>query len=89
MWSRFPSEAHSLSLQVFDADGVKVLGQDSLIGDDSLYRILLDKSALQPGEYVVKLIVYDYNTRVSAPGTISRIGARFDREVVIATIEES
>ena len=55
-------EPHSISIQVFDSSGAKVLGQDTTIGYRTLTRQLIDVSSLPPGNYVVKLIVYDYNT---------------------------
>ena len=84
LWSNLPSEPHSVSLQVFDAEGAKVLGQDSTIGHTSLARHRVDISSLPPGDYAVKLIVYNFNTRASAPGTAIGTGARFERELMIA-----
>ncbi|MCY3917218.1 MAG: hypothetical protein OXG49_14520 [Chloroflexi bacterium] len=89
MWSNLPSEPHSISLQVFDDAGVKVLGQDSTIGYGSLGRHRVDISSLPAGNYVVKLIVYNFNTRISVPGVVSDSGARFERELEIATIDRS
>ena len=85
IWSNLPSEPHSVSLQIFDADGAKVLGQDSTIGHVSLARHRVDISSLPPGKYAVKLIVYNFNTRVSVPGTVIDTGAKFQRELEIAT----
>jgi len=89
MWSLLPREPHSLSLQVFDAAGTKVYGQDATIGIASLDRRRLDLSALQPGEYVIKLIMYNFDTGVSVPGTLSPDGTGFERELEIATIERT
>ena len=86
IWSSLPSEPHSVSLQIFDAAGAKVLGQDSIIGDASLERYLVDVSDLEPGEYAVKLIVYNYETRRSVSGMVSKTGERFERELTITTI---
>ena len=88
MWSSLPSETHSVSLQIFDAAGAKVLGQDSIIGDASLERYLVDMSDLEPGAYAVKLVVYNYETRRSVPGTVSRTGERFEREFLITTLTQ-
>lgn len=85
MWSDLPSETHSVSLQVFDREGAKVLGQDAAIGSASLKRYYVDVSDLEPGEYAVKLIVYDFETRRSVPGTLTGIGTRFERELLIKT----
>ena len=87
LWSNLPSEPHSVSLQVFDAEGAKVLGQDSTIGHASLSHVRVDISSLPPGDYVVKLIVYDFHSRVSAPGTVSDTGERFERELLITTLD--
>ena len=86
LWSELPSEPHAFSLQVFDAAGAKALGQDWTIGDAALARHRVDTSSLQPGNYVVKLIVYNFNTRISAPGTVTGTDTRFERELEIATI---
>ena len=85
MWSRLPSESHALSLQVFNADGDKVHGQDSIIGDASLGHYRVDLADLPPGDYALKLIVYNYETRRSVPGTFSRTGERIERELFIKT----
>ena len=86
MWSNLPDEPHSVSLQIFDAAGAKVLGHDSTIGHTSLAQHRMDISSLPPGNYVVKLIVYHFDTRVSVPGTLTGIGTRFKRELELATI---
>lgn len=88
-WSVLPSEPHAVSLQVFDASGEKAVGQDATIGIESLARQRLDVSALAPGEYRVKLIVYNFETGRSVPGSVSRDGSRFDRELDIATIDRT
>ncbi len=79
-WSALPDETHSVSLQIFDAAGQRALGQDSVIPNQSLVRQSLDLSALPPGAYTVKLIVYNFESGASAPGqTVD--GARFEREL--------
>lgn len=85
IWSGLPSEPHSVSLQVFDAAGAKILGQDSTIGHDSLGRYLIDVSDLEPGDYAVKLIVYNFESKRSVSGTVSRTGERFERDFLITT----
>ena len=89
MWSNLPSEPHSMSLQIFDAADDKVLGQDSTIGHVSLARHRIDISSLPPGNYVVKLIVYNFNTGHSVSGKVSDTSVRFDRELEIASIDRS
>ncbi|MCY3831500.1 MAG: hypothetical protein OXG85_00710 [Chloroflexi bacterium] len=88
-WSVLPSDPHSVSLQVFDAAGVKVASQDATIGIASLARQRLDVSALPPGEYRVKLIVYNFETGRSVPGALSLESTRFERELEIATIDRT
>ena len=85
-WRQLPAEPHSVSLQVFDSAGVKALGQDSTIGNAPLSRYAIDVSALAPGDYAVKLIVYNFASRQSAPGVIKATGDRFERELEIAAI---
>ena len=89
MWNSLPSAPHSMSLQTFDAAGAKVLGQDTTIGYTTLTRQQIDVSSLPPGDYVVKLIVYDYNTGQIASGTALKDGARFERRLEIATINRT
>ena len=85
-WSGLPSDPHAISLQVFDAAGVKVLGQDLVIRLESLERLRIDISALAPGNYAVKLILYKFATGASVPGTISGSGERFQRALDLGQI---
>ncbi len=87
MWSNLASEPHSVSLQIFGAADDKVLGQDSTVGHVSLRRHRVNISSLPPGGYVVKLIVYNFNTGHSVSGKVSETSVRFDRELEIATID--
>ena len=73
-----------MSIQIFDATGEKIIGQDSVIGHVSLDRQQLDLSSLPPGDYSAKLIMYDFNSGAIVPGTVTGDNARFDRELVIA-----
>ena len=86
LWSSLPDEPHSMSLQVFDAAGVKVLSQDSTLGHLSLARYDLDVSHLPRGDYAVKLVVYNYQTKRSVSGVVSRTGERFERELAVANL---
>ncbi|MCY3831498.1 MAG: hypothetical protein OXG85_00700 [Chloroflexi bacterium] len=85
LWSNLPPDPHSVSLQVFDAAGEKLIGQDSTVGDQSLTRQRIDVSSLPPGKYTVKLIFYNYLTGRSVPGVRSEEGIIFERELAIAT----
>jgi len=86
LWGDLPFEKHALSLQIFDDSGVKIHGQDAVIGEAALDHHRIEISSLPPGNYVVKLIVYNFNTRVSAPGTVTGTSTRFERELDLATM---
>ena len=88
-WSNLPDEPFSLSVQVFDAAGEKILGQDSVIGHVTLERRRLDISDLEPGNYEIMLIAYNFATGKSVAGAVTATGARFDRELVIANFNHS
>ena len=83
LWKRLPEDSYSFSIQFFDADDNKALGQDFVIGLEPLAHHRIDFSALDPGDYQVKLIVYNFETRVSVPGTVISADAHFDRELEI------
>ncbi len=89
LWKRLPEDSHSVSVQFFDSDGNKALGQDFVIGLEPVAHHRIEMSALQPGDYQVKMIVYNFETRISVPGTVIGADARFDRELEITglTIE--
>ena len=88
-WSALPPEPHSISIQVFDSSGAKVLGQDTTIAYATLTRQQIDVSSLPPADYVVKLIAYDYNTGQSTSGATLKDGANFERELEIASISRT
>ena len=87
MWSNLPDEAHSVSIQVFNAAGAKVAGHDYVIGNVSLDRFFIDFSDLATGKHEIKLIVYEFSSGRTIAGTVSSDGARFDRELTIATLD--
>ena len=86
MWSNLPDETHSLSIQLFNGAGAKVFGQDSVIGYATLDRHRIDIADLDPGNYAIKLIVYNYVTGKTVAGTQTATGVRFDRELTIADL---
>ena len=86
MWSNLPDEAHSVSIQVFNAAGEKALGQDSVIDHQTLDRQRSDISSLPAGDYSVKLILYSFDTGATVGGTVNEDGTRFERELPIATL---
>ena len=86
LWSDLPDGSYAFSIQLFDAGGAKALGHDFVIADKPLAHQHIDLSALLPGDYVAKLIVYNYDTGTSVPGTVISSGTRFDRALEIGRI---
>ena len=84
-WQQTKFGVYAYTIQLFDRDGAKVGPQsDDLIGNSGFYTRSLDISSLPPGDYAVKLIVYDYVSRKSLPGIILEGDQHFEREVEIA-----
>lgn len=86
-WEALPKTRHAISIQLFDASGGKAHNQDFVVEDLVLARHRLDISGLSPGQYGVKLILYDFNSRDSVSGVDSVTDVRFSRELEIATID--
>ena len=86
MWETLPHESHAFSVQLFDGEGNKVLGQDFTFRHDPLMHKRIDLSSLPLGYYLVKFIVYNYHTGISVSGTQLDNDTRFDRELEIARI---
>ena len=86
LWERLPRKLHSVSLQVFDEADTKIKGFDRTIPNEPVIDLRLDLSYLGPGDYIAKLIVYDYETGVSVSGTVTSSDTRFDRELEIARL---
>ncbi len=80
-WTQTIGKAYSLSLQIFDQQANKVRWLDAVIEGEPLDLFSFDISTLAPGDYVVKLIVYNYETLKSQSGTILAQQQHFDREV--------
>ena len=85
-WTEKPDAPQAISLQIFDAEEGKVAGQDFTVGVDPLARYQVDLSSLEAGDYSLKMIVYNYETRASAAGTVISDGTRFERELEIGPI---
>ena len=85
-WSSLPPAAHAVSLQVVDGAGNRALGGDMVIGDVSLARQSLDITDLPPGEYSVKLIVYNFSTGSSVPGSVTQSGDAFARALEVGAV---
>ncbi len=86
LWSRRLFDKHSVSIQIFDKDNVKVLGDDFVISHAPLAYHRIDLSSLPSGEYVAKMILYNYETRVSVPGIVTSSDTRFKREFEFARL---
>ena len=86
LWERLGRQAHSVSLQIFDAAGTKIQGLDSVIPHDPTSNMNLDLSSLAPGDYVAKLILYNYETGHSVSGAVSGTDTWIDRELEIARL---
>lgn len=86
LWESLPAESYSVSIQFFDSAGNKIHNQDFVLTDDALARHRIDLAPLAPGDYRVKMILYNYRTRASVPGEIIGSGPRFERELVIVDL---
>ncbi len=86
LWNKLPEDAHGVSIQLFDQDGLKLAGSDFTIRHDSLSSRRLDISSLERGDYTVKLILYDFETRASVAGVAVNMQSRFERELEIGSI---
>ena len=87
LWRSLPEETHSISVQFVDGAGSRNGGHDFVIGHEPLERHVIDLSELAPGEYVAKLIVYNFETLASVPGRALASDQRFARELDIAQFE--
>ncbi len=86
LWRGFPEKIAAFSLQLFDEEDKKVFGQDHIIHEDDLAHHRFDLSPLAQGVYAAKLIVYDYESRASVPGTILSAGRPFQRELDLGSL---
>ena len=83
-WSDPLDGGYAYSVQVFDEHGQKVSQSDHVILADPLQLHSIDKAGFESGRYSVRLIVYDYVTKQSQPGTILGNQETFRRELEIA-----
>ena len=86
LWTRLPAESHAFSIQAFGRDGGKAAGADFTIGLDPLARRRIDTSSWTPGDYDLKLILYNYESGVSVPGTVVGSGLQFERELDVGRV---
>lgn len=82
-WRRSIDKQYSYSLQLFAGAGDKAAQVDSVIADDPLDISRFDLAGLPAGDYVLKLIVYDFDTLASQAGAVLADGRRFDRELAL------
>ena len=84
-WAHNVEHDYAFSIQIFDERGEKVQQYDDAIAREPYSaRYDVDISMLTEGSYTAKLIVYDFVTRVSQPGTVLSHQGRFERELEIA-----
>ncbi len=88
-WLNTLDEMYSFTAQVFDTQANKVQQADRVISGEPVDIVNLDISALPVGEYSVKLIVYDFESKASQPGMLVDGAERFEREVEIARLTVS
>ena len=87
-WSDPGSGSYAFSVQTFDQTGVKFdQQQDQVISVNPVTVQTIDTTSFPPGQYSVRLIVYDFDTRQSQPGTNLSTGAEFQRELEIARFQ--
>ena len=86
LWTRLPLDAQAFSIQFIDAEGARVEGADFVIGLEALDHQRVDAASLPPGDYLVKMILYDYDTGASVAGAVTAEGSSFDRELEIARL---
>jgi len=86
LWTRLPVGAHAVSIQLFDGDGARTAGADFVIGSEPLATYRIDTSSTPPGDYRVKMILYDYDTGRSIAGVIAAEETGFERELDIGSV---
>lgn len=85
-WTNTIANQYAISLQVFDGQNAKVAQLDDVVGGDPLQAYSLDLSDLAPGDYTVKLILYDFETGQGQAGTIVADEQPFERSVDVGRI---
>lgn len=86
LWENLPDEAHAMSVQLFDQSGQKAHGQDFVFHRDALQQQTINLASVPPGDYVVKLIVYNYASGESLGGRALMTEERFERELDFMTV---
>lgn len=86
LWNALPESVHGASIQAFNRAGEKATNSDFTIHHDPLYRHRLDLSPLAPGDYDIRLILYDFASGVSVPGAVIASDTPFQRELDVGLI---
>ena len=86
-WTNRTPTHYSFSIQFFGEDGQRALQRDSVIQHELLTHLEIETAQLPKGPYVVKLIVYDFDTGKSQSGTAQATLEQFEREFDLARIE--
>ena len=83
-WLRAVDSDYSFSLQIFDEGGSRAGQADRVIAGEPIDIVDMDISSLPAGGYALQLIVYDFETGLSQPGTRLQPQQRFDRQIEVA-----
>ena len=84
-WGSEVEHDYAFSIQIFNEQGEKVQQYDDSIAREPSFAFYdVDISMLTEDDYAAKLIVYDFVTHVSQPGTVLSNQGRFERELEIA-----
>lgn len=86
-WLRTIDKVYAFSLQLFDDEGHKLRQLDKVISRDPIDVLSFDLAGIPAGSYVVKLIVYDRESKLSQPGVIVLDKLPFERAVDILSFE--
>jgi hypothetical protein len=87
-WTHRSNATMVYSIQIFGEDGTKALQIDEVIYDQLLAVHEVDTAALVPGAYTVQLIAYDFETRASQGGVIVGTAERFERELLLGSLQK-
>ncbi|MCY3832456.1 MAG: hypothetical protein OXG85_05535 [Chloroflexi bacterium] len=85
-WRYDSEKPYAFSIQLFSEGGDKVSQYDQVIWPNLLDVHELDRSSIPAGSYLVKLIVYDFETRTSRGGLSGNGQERFERALDLARL---
>ncbi len=88
-WTKTFANKYAFSIQLFDSQDQKAAQLDDVVGGDPLHVYSMALSALAPGDYTVKLILYDFETGSGQAGTIVADERPFERAVDVGRISIS